>query len=310
MSDMNHRSLPRRAEALWLTVCFALAAVCFHFYGNSSSVEQEGRSIFRWVAQQWANAGSDFSHGWLMPLFCAGLIWWRRKRIAACDHRTDVRGILLVAGALLLHWLAYRAQQPRISLAALVGVLWGIPLALAGPALARQLAFPALYLLLCFTSSLLFYATFQLRLISTAVATKLLNGIAIEAVRRGTAIYVMGPSPFQLDVADPCSGLRSLFVITALAAPYAYFSMRTRTGKILLFALSIPLAMLANTIRIVTLGAVGRGFGVAAAMTLYHDFSGYLVFGISVLLLTSSGAVINRLLSARLPRPPREEPTS
>ena len=286
-------------DAAWVGVCLALAAAMFHYYGNSSAVELESRSIFTWVKIQWMKSGSDFSHGWIMPLFSLGVVWWRRRRLAACPKRVDNRGLLIVVGSLLAHWAAYRAQQPRISLAAVVGVAWGIPFYLSGPAVARQLAFPAAYLLLCFTSSLLFYATFPLRLISTVMATHLLNGFAIEAVRRGTAIFLVGETPLQLDVADPCSGLRSLFVITALAAPYAYFTMRTRLGKVLLFMLSIPLAMLANTLRIFTIAVVARAAGIDLAAKLYHDFSGYLLFVIAVVLLTSTGAALNRALGMR-----------
>ena len=295
MTDSAELKRREKGNLVLLGINLLLAVLCFHFYGNRSSVVQEGRSIFRWVAQQWVIAGSDFSHGWTMPLLSLGILWWRRKRIAKCVRSVDVRGLFVIIISLLVHWAAYRAQQPRISLAALVGVLWGIPLYLAGPQVARQLAFPAAYLLLCFTSSLLFYVTFQLRLISTIMATHLLNGLSIETVRQGTAILILGDAPFQLDVADPCSGLRSLFVITALAAPYAYFTMRTRMGKIILFLLSVPLAMLANTIRIVTLASVSKAAGVELAMKLYHDFSGYLVFTIAVLLLTATGAALNRI---------------
>jgi exosortase len=294
---MRRQPISSRAEAALLVAVLALAVACFHFFGNSAAVDWEGRSIFGWVSRQWLKQGGDFSHGWLMPLFSLWLIWRRRSDLAAAAKRVDGRGLAIIVASLILHWAAYRAQQARFSLIAVVGVLWGVPFYLYGPAVARILALPAAYLLLCFTSSLLFYATFHLRLLSTVLATGLLNGLGLEVIRNGTAILSGTPGGFQLDVADPCSGLRSLYVMTALAVPYAYLTVRSRRGAWILVMLSIPLAVLANVVRILSLALVAQAAGVDMAMRLYHDFSGYLMFAISILLLTAAGAAMNRLFS-------------
>jgi exosortase/archaeosortase family protein len=87
--------------------------------------------------------------------------------------------------------------------------------------------------------------------------------------------------------------LRSLVVMTALAAPYAFFTQRDTPRKWALFLLSVPLAVVANVTRIVTIAVVAQAAGIEAAMRLYHDFSGYLVFAVAALLLVSAGRLVN-----------------
>ena len=81
--------------------------------------------------------------------------------------------------------------------------------------------------------------------------------------------------------------------MTALAAPYAYFTQSTLWRKWVLFMASIPLAMLANTIRIVSIAVISDFFSAEFALGLYHDFSGYIVFITAVLLLTATGTILN-----------------
>jgi hypothetical protein len=70
----------------------------------------------------------------------------------------------------------------------------------------------------------------------------------------------------------------------------------------MLFAASVPIVVLANVLRIVAIAAVGHWFGHERAMQIYHDYSGYLVFGFAVLIMVAAGDLINRV---RLCRPPR-----
>lgn len=298
MENENKGSSASRFKPLE-TVLFGLllAAILalFHGYGNDSHAAVEGRSLLRWIHHQWTLAGGDFSHGWLMPLVSLYVVWTQRRELARAEHGVSLLGGMALLGAFVLHWAAYRAQQPRISLVALAVALWAAPTFIYGLETGRILLFPAGYLLLCFTSYFLVSLTMPLRLQATRLSAFLLQGIGIPAVRQGTAIYSAAGGGFQFDVADPCSGLRSLVIMTALSAPYAYFTQKTQVRRWILFLLSVPLAMLANALRIVTLGVVAQLFGQEPAMKLYHDFSGYLVFILAVLLVAGAGSVLNRI---------------
>ena len=276
---------------------FALAAVLFYilfqFFGNRSHTKTEGYSLFNWIISQWMSSGGDFSHGWIMPLISAGVIWSKRKDLSLARSGYSYAGLLVLLLSLAVHWAALRAQQPRVSLVAMVGVLWGIPYFLYGRSVAKLLLFPCGYLFLCFTSYLFVSITLPLRLIASALSAGILNGLGITAIRNGTAIYSAAGGGFNFDVADPCSGLRSLVVMTALTAPYAYFTQKTTFKCWTLFLLSVPLAMMANTTRIVTIALIAQTFGQDKAMALYHDYSGYLVFAVATFLMVSAGAMLN-----------------
>ena len=135
--------------------------------------------------------------------------------------------------------------------------------------------------------------TFRLRLISSAISAITLNGIGIATIRTGTGIHSAATGGFVFNVADPCSGLRSLVVMVALAAPYAYFTQQSLVKKWVLFGMSVPLAVIGNSLRIVTVAIVAEIWGSEFALKIWHDFSGFLLFAISAFLMVSVGAFIN-----------------
>ena len=276
-----------------LTIAYLATFIIFHFYGNSLYVSHTGRSLFVWIGRQWIAAGGDFSHGWLMPVFSIYAIWHYRVDLKNAEKSTDYRGCLLLAISLLLHIAAYRAQQPRISLIAMVGVIMAIPFSFYGSQVAKLLLFPCGYLLLAFTSYFLVSLTFKLRLLSTTLSVVILNGFGISAIRNGTAIF----SPtglFGLEVADPCSGLRSLVTITAIAAPYAWMTQKKLFFKWGLFLCSLPIAVMANSLRIVTIAMFAMVWGQDNALKIYHDYSGYILFFFAVLMLITIDRIISR----------------
>lgn len=293
------RALPpgfRPSVLRWTLLALGLALGWFLYsrFGTDSDSLHEGRSIFGWVMVQWRIPGGDFESMWVMPVVCLAAVWMSRRRLAEAPVAPDWRGVAVVAVSLAIHVVGYRSQLPRLSLGSTVGVLWGLPLAIWGPGVARVLGFPACYLLLCFMSSILVEITMPLRLMASEIACVLLQGAGIEAHRAGTVVLSEAGGGFQFNVADPCSGLRSLVTMTALAAPYAYFTLRSGAKRLVLFALSVPLAMLANALRIFSLGLVAEWIGMKLAMQLYHDLSGYILFALSVLLLVAAGSFVDR----------------
>ncbi|MGI5868056.1 MAG: exosortase/archaeosortase family protein [Kiritimatiellia bacterium] len=278
----------------WRWVAFVAATIAavwlYVAFGSDSDVANEPSSIFGWVAIQWRH--ENFRHNWVMLLFSAYVIHRNRMELAKAPVRPSWLGLGVVALSLAAHVLGYRAQLPRLSLGSSVGVFWGIAYAIWGWEVAKLLLFPAAYAFLCFCGWLLMEVTMPLRLMASSLACTFLHGVGIEAVRHGTVVYSAAGGGFQFDVADACSGLRSLIVMTALAAPYAYLTLTGFWRQTTLFVLSVPLAMLANALRIFSLGVVAEWIGMDLAMTLYHDLSGILVFVLSLLLLMGTGALL------------------
>jgi exosortase len=298
----------RIIQAALLVVIGALVYVMFHYLGNT--VENVNtRSVFVWMRARWADKisfGADYSHGWLIPLVSVLAIWRRRRVLAAAPRRTAWSGLGLVALALLLHWIGARMQQPRISLAGLILLLWSIPFALYGWSFAKWLTFPCAYLVFCIPLNFLDSMTFPLRILSASIATSVLNGFGIAAQRSGSAIYSAAGGGFHFDVADPCSGLRSLLAMMALIAGYAWFTQKTPFRKWLLLLLSIPIAMMGNVVRVTTVAIVATAFGVDWALKVYHDYSGYLIFAAAVVMVLGVARLVNlnyRLILARWRQP-------
>jgi len=280
-----------------MSAVFGLAYVIFHLQGNTTDINAYGRSALMWMVERWRDSGpalggADYSHGAFIPAVSAYLIWRKRKVLASAPKAVSAVGLGVVVAALLLHWLGARAQQVRLSLMGLIALMWGIPFYVYGWQVAKHLMFPAAYLIFCIPLNFLDSISVPLRLLMTAMTTFLLNGIGIPVERTGTAIgFISGT--FDFDVADPCSGLRSLLAMTAITAAYAYITQRTLLKKWILFLSSIPIAIIGNMFRIMTIALIAQVFSAELAMKMYHDFSGYLIFLCGTMLMISFGAFLN-----------------
>lgn len=277
-----------------VSVMIGLLFMLFHMLGNT--VENvSSRSAFTWMVARWGDTisfGADYSHGYFIPFVSIAVLWFRRKEIFSVDTKVDWRGLVVVVGALCLHWLGAKMQQTRLSLMSLVLLIWGIPFYLFGWRLAKNLIFPCAYLAFCIPLNFLDVIAFPLRIFSTKISVGMLNTFGIEATRSGTAILI--PSmPTGMDVADPCSGLRSLLAMTALTAVYAYFTQKTFIKKWILFLSSIPLAVIGNISRIVTIAFVAEALGPKPALGLYHDYSGYILFAAAITAMVILGGLLN-----------------
>lgn len=278
-----------------ISLLISLLFMMFHMLGNT--VENvHSRSAFQWMFARWRDAisfGADYSHGYFIPFVSLAVVWYRRKEIFSVTARTDWRGLAVVIFALVLHWVGAKMQQTRFSLFSLILLIWGIPFYLAGWQLAKRLIFPCFYLIFCIPMNFLDFISFPLRMFATVLSTGMLNSLGIGAVRSGTAIYSNVAGGFEFDVADPCSGLRSLLAMTALTAVYAYFTQKTLLKQWVLFLAAIPLALVGNIARIVTIALVAEAFGTRLALGLYHDYSTYILFTASVSLMVLIGVVLN-----------------
>ncbi len=251
--------------------------------------------LLDWLRAVWVQS-EDMGHGPILPLVSLFALWRRRPAIRAAIGAPDGRGVLLTAVGLVLFWAGLLMEDVRVCLLALVLWTWTVPFALWGWGVARQLVFPCGYLLLSIPiDTLVIYLTMKLRLLAAALAVGIVNGLGLETLRVGTGIHSMAGGGINLDVAEPCSGLRSIFAMTALAGAYAFFTQRSLWKQWLLFAFAIPVAVAGNVVRIVAIILVAAWRGEEAALGFYHDYSGYLVFLVGILLLVEIGRGIAAL---------------
>src|ERR1017187_289732 len=252
-------------KALFLVLLAAWLAL-FHFLGNATLGYINTTSLLTWMRVAYSSNpdanGSDDSHGKLIPFVVIALFWWKRKQLMNLPLRTWWPGLLLVALALGLHVMGYMVQQPRISIVALFVGIYGLMGLAWGRAWLRDSFFP--FFLFAFCVPLGWSAvsiTFPLRLLVCRLVEWISGNILqIDILRDGTAL-TDPMRTYQYDVAPACSGIRSLFAIIAVSIIYAFLSFRTGWRRGLLIIAAVPLAVLGNVVRMLTIRSEERRVG-------------------------------------------------
>ena len=237
----------------------------------------------------------DMSFGWYVPLFSLYVVWTERAKIRASLGAPSWTGLLVALPFLALGFLGVRGIQLRFEIVAFVGLLIAVPWAFFGKETAKAVLFPALFLLFCIPlATFLDVVTVHLRLLASSTAFAVARGLGADIVQQGTMVGAADGS-FAIDVADPCSGLRSLFALMALTAAYAYFNQPTWLRRGILFAASVPIAILGNVMRILTIVLVANFASSDFATGFYHDYSGFVVFAVAILLMVAAGEGVTKI---------------
>ena len=236
----------------------------------------------------------DLSYGWYGPLFSLYVLWRERKEVVASVGDPSGVGLFLAVPFFLCGFMGARGSQLRMEIVGFVGMLLALVWSMFGTKTMKAVLFPALFLLFCLPlHTYLDLVTIHLRLLAVSIAQEVLQGCGVEIVREGTML-VSPTGAFSIDVAEPCSGMRSLFAMMALTAGYAYFTQPTWLRRGLLFALSIPIAILGNVSRILSIVTVAATCSSDFATGFYHDYSGYVVFLVAILLMVATGGLITK----------------
>jgi len=238
----------------------------------------------------------DMAHAWFVPPFCLLVAWKQRDAFRRLAGMPSWRGFGWVLLFLAVAWFSARGGQARISQVSMIGLIWSIPYALWGKGVGRLLLFPAWFLLFTVPVSSFLNFSVHLRMFSSGMATDILNGFGMDIERSGTAVFSRVPGrAFNVDVADPCSGIRSLVAMGALTAGYAYFTLKTRLQRWALFICAVPIAVVGNMFRIFSICLVALLFGQDLATGFYHDYSGFVIFVIGILFMLSLVPLIIKL---------------
>ena len=283
-----------------LLVGYLGLGLLFHFYGVTVWRGASGGSLFGWLYMMWSQESTDavdYSHGLVIPFISLWFLWrdreaWRRLLDEAQSHGL---GIVLMIGAVLMHAAGLRMQIPHLSALAFILSIWALVWLFLGKRAALQAWFPVGFLLFAIPVAFLAHATFPLRMLGSVVSTWILNGIGIPTTQVQTAVVSTAGQGFALDVADECSGIRSIMALMAITAVYAYIFKQYWFSRIFLFAMSIPVAVAANIGRIVTIAIVARFWGQDLGMKIYHDYSGYVIFVLCVLMVMGVSGLMEQI---------------
>jgi exosortase len=245
------------------------------------------------LAVQW-DTDRDYSHGFLVPLVSGFLIWERRKRLALLPILPSFWGIAMLGVGLIMLFIGSIGAELFLQRSSLIVVISGLVLLLLGPEFLRMLIFPIgfLFFMIPLPAIVMNTLAFPLQLFAAKTAAFCLFNFGIPVLREGNVIVLAGTT---LEVAEACSGIRSLQALLALGTVYAYFSERVMWKRWALVLLSIPIAIIANAFRVSGTGVLAHYWGHEAAEGFYHTFSGWLIFVVAFLLLLGSGSLLSRL---------------
>jgi exosortase len=247
-------------------------------------------SVLLELVRDWLH-DPNYSHGLLIPGVSAFLIWKDRRHLGSLPRSPSnlgVLGILLAACMLILGAAAAEVFTQRVSL---IVLLAAIVLFVLGWRSLERLAFPLALLLLAIPLPYLLYysLTGPLQAYAARCAVFGLDLVGVPAFAQGNVIHLSGAS---LEVAEACSGVRSLYALLALGALLAHSMTIPVWGRTLVFLMTIPLSIVTNAFRVWASGLGAHFIGPRATEGTVHELFGLIVFAtaLGLFLLVRRGA--------------------
>ena len=234
------------------------------------------------VKQWWKDP--NFSHGFFVPLFVGFVLWQNRGRLAAIPQRPSSWGLPIILLGICTLILGVFGAELFLSRVSLILLLGGLVIFFHGWAMLQAVLFPLLFLTLMIPipAIILNQITLPLQFFASKLASWSLPLCGVPVLREGNIINL---TAMPLEVADACSGIRSLLSLTTLAVMYGYL-LETRVWlRVVLALASIPIAVAANGFRIFGTGLLVQYWDPDKAEGFFHEFSGWLIFVVSLLLL-------------------------
>ena len=228
------------------------------------------------LAADWAN-DDNYSHGFLIVPLTLYFAWERRHRLRALPPEPSVLGLLVVIVSLATLIVGILGAEFFLTRVSLIGVIAGTVVFMAGWPHARVLRFPLAFLLLMIPLPAIVFnqIAFPLQLFASRFGVAVMQLANVPVLREGNVITLANTT---LEVAEACSGIRSLISLLTLGIVYGYFT-ETRPWARLVIALStVPIAIVANGLRVAGTGILAHTRGADVALGFFHTFSGWLVF--------------------------------
>jgi exosortase len=249
--------------------------------------------IFSGLFQDWKN-DPNYSHGFLVPAISAYFIWQNRERLKDIAIKPSSTGIIIIAFAILFLIAGVAAQEQYSMRSSFIFLLAGMVVFLLGWEWFKSLALPILFLFFMIPLPYIVYDSiaFPLKLFVAKFSVVFLKLMGVVVLREGNII--MFPHTV-LEVADACSGLRSLMSLLALGVALSVFTQNSLVKRVFLVLLTIPIAVFTNMVRVVGTGFLAQYYGAAAAEGFFHEFAGMAVFLLAMVLLFLSSGVMRKV---------------
>jgi len=272
---IRQRTTSQEAWPFWSAAALTLGLVTALYWNT-----------FAWWWTEWMWVGSFYAHSIFVPFFVAVMLYRNREAIHAAPSGRSLFGPVLMVLALALLLFGERGSTASVKSVSFVMLLVGGALTLLGPKRTKTVLFPLLFsamMIPLIPDQLINHIAFPIQIASTTIAVKILNLMTLSATQQGTLVQM---DQYRMAVELPCSGFKTLLSLATFSAAFAYVLEAALWKRWMIFAVTLPLSLLLNALRITMIGIVGDLVsGVAAAK--FHDYSGLLTLLIAFFFLFS-----------------------
>jgi exosortase len=258
--------------------------------------------VFAKLVHDWWT-DDNYSHGFLIIPIALYLAWERRRAFADAPLRLSIFGLIVVIGSIAVLLAGILGAELFLTRISILGTVAGSVLFLFGWRRLRVLAFPLAFLFLMIPLPAIIFnqIAFPLQLFASRVGELALTTVDIPVLREGNVLILANTS---LEVAEACSGIRSLVSLLTLGIVFGYFADQRGWVRALIALSTIPIAVITNGARVAGTGVAAHQFGPGAAEGFLHEFSGWVIFVLAFMMIITLQWLLVRLVPPRTPAVP------
>ena len=278
--------------ALWFGIIGCIAVITFFYALMPSFGAERGQAPLDILKDSW-NEETRYEHGIMFPFIILGLLIYQWKQFVANATLGDWKGLLFLLLGCFLYIIAYRVIQWRVAVGSLPFLVFGLVWYFAGKKTALLAAFPIFYLWLSIPLPDIQQATVPLQNISIKLAQGLCSLCSVDTIAVGSNIYSPDSKWKSVEVAESCSGIRSLMALLMISSAWAYIARMSLWKRGLLLLSAIPLSIIGNGFRVASIFVMAEYGNEKFAVGTWHDNSGLLIFyPISLVLMMTFHAIL------------------
>lgn len=253
-------------------------------------------NVLATLVTDWAT-DDNYSHGFLIPPLAIYFAWQRRDRFRAAAARPSGLGLAIVLVSMLVLATGVLGSELFLTRISIIGTIAGTIVFLYGWRRLHVALFPVAFLILMIPLPAIIFnqIAFPLQLFASRVGEFLLSSADIPVLREGNVLVLATTS---LEVAEACSGIRSLVSLLTFAIVFGCLSDSRVWVTTVIALATIPNAIAANAIRVAGTGMAAHRYGPAVAEGFFHTFSGWLLFVVAFLLMLGLQRLLVRIAPA------------
>ena len=257
------------------------------------------RDVIAKLVFDWGH-DDNYSHGFLIVPIAMYFAWERRQGLLEAARQPSVLGLIVLIGSIVTLVAGILGAELFLTRVSIVGVVAGSVLYVMGWQHLRILALRIAFLLLMIPIPAIIFnqIAFPLQLQASRFGETALILWGIPVLREGNVIVLANTT---LEVAEACSGIRSLVSLLTLGIIYSYFTDQRQWVRVAVTLSTIPIAILSNGLRVAGIGVAAHYYGGEVATGFLHTFSGWVLFVVAFVFLFVVMRVIQALAPEHVP---------